>query len=99
MSQFKTIVTLIAWFNFSLAIAGLIKFLPLIYLLSLSALGMPPDLGYEVAGAANSDHQSHYAWSLDLISDTPLIMLVWMLVLWTLRKLCGRTMILPWRKT
>ena len=46
MSQFKTIVTLIAWFNFSLAIAGLIKFLPLIYLLSLSDLGMPPYLGY-----------------------------------------------------
>ena len=97
MSQFKTIVTLVAWFNFSLAIAGLIKFLPLIYLLSLSALGLPPDLFFEVADAGDSDHYSDYGWSIDLISDTPLIMLVWVLVLWALRKTCGHTMIFPWR--
>ena len=74
---------IIAWMNFTLALAGLLKFLPITYLIVLSAWRPPsdPDL----------------IWSVDLISDTYLIVLVWLVVAFGLQKASGRAMILPWR--
>jgi hypothetical protein len=37
------------------------------------------------------------AWALDLISDTPYLLLVWMLVALLLRRQTGDAMIRPWR--
>ena len=69
--------------NFTLALAGLLKFLPITYLIVLSAWRPPLD--------------SDLLWSVDLISDTYLIVLVWLAVAFRLKKESGRAMILPWR--
>ncbi|MDA8589685.1 hypothetical protein N9V36_01920 [Luminiphilus sp.] len=74
---------IIAWMNFTLALAGLLKFLPITYLIVLSAWRPPLD--------------SDLLWSVDLISDTYLIVLVWLAVAFGLKKESGRAMILPWR--
>ncbi|MDA7581548.1 hypothetical protein N8718_01360 [Luminiphilus sp.] len=74
---------IIAWMNFTLALAGLLKFLPITYLIVLSAWRPPLD--------------SDLLWSVDLISDTYLIVLVWLAVAFRLKKESGRAMILPWR--
>jgi uncharacterized membrane protein YhdT len=37
------------------------------------------------------------AWALDLISDTPYLLLVWILVAYLLRRQTGDAMIRPWR--
>ena len=74
---------IIAWMNFTLALAGLLKFLPITFLLVLSAWRSPSD--------------SNLIWSVDLISDTYLIVLVWLAVAFGLRKASGRAMIFPWR--
>ncbi|MDB2432884.1 hypothetical protein N9W66_01955 [Luminiphilus sp.] len=74
---------IIAWMNFTLALAGLLKFLPITYLIVLSAWRPPLD--------------SDLIWSVDLISDTYLIVLVWLAVAFGLKKASGRAMILPWR--
>lgn len=74
---------IIAWMNFTLALAGLLKFLPITYLIVLSAWRPPLD--------------SDLIWSVDLISDTYLIVLVWLAVAFGLKKESGCAMILPWR--
>ena len=74
---------IIAWMNFTLALAGLLKFLPITYLIVLSAWRPTSD--------------SDLTWSVDLISDTYLIVLVWLTVAFGLKKESGRAMILPWR--
>ncbi|MDB2623203.1 hypothetical protein N9X89_02775 [Luminiphilus sp.] len=74
---------IIAWMNFTLALAGLLKFLPITYLIVLSAWRPPLD--------------ADLLWSVDLISDTYLIVLVWLAVAFGLKKESGRAMILPWR--
>ena len=74
---------IIAWMNFTLALAGLLKFLPITYLFVLSAWHPPSD--------------SDLIWSVDLISDTYLIVLVWLAVAFGLKKASGRAMIFPWR--
>ncbi|MDB2440162.1 hypothetical protein N9W72_01050 [Luminiphilus sp.] len=74
---------IIAWMNFTLALAGLLKFLPITYLIVLSAWRPPLD--------------SDLLWSVDLISDTYLIVLVWLAVAFRLKKESGRAMIFPWR--
>ncbi len=77
------VLKFIAWMNFTLALAGLLKFLPITYLIVVSLWRPPLD--------------SDLIWSVDLISDTYLIVLVWLAIAFGLKKRMGRAMILPWR--
>ena len=77
------IILSLAWANFLLGLAGVLKFLPLGFVALQSTLG------------ANSTVA--WRWSLDLISDTHWIFLVWVLVLAGIRYSSDRLMIFPWR--
>lgn len=83
MSFRRTTITFIAWLNFWLALAGIAKFIPIGYLMVLS-IWVPID---PVA----------YEWSLDLISDTHLIVLVWCVALIVIKAMSGRIIVRPWR--
>jgi hypothetical protein len=71
----------IAWANFLLAFVGILKFLPL-FLVALQSTVM-------------SNSTVAWRWSLDLISDTHWIFLLWALVLFALRSATGRLLIFP----
>jgi hypothetical protein len=66
----------IAWANFLLALVGILKFLPLL-LVALQSTVV-------------SNSTVAWRWSLDLISDTQWIFLLWALVLLALRSVTGR---------
>jgi hypothetical protein len=83
MSLKETCIKVMAWLNFGLALAGLAKFLPIGFL-SVLSVWEPID-------------PAAYEWSLDLISDTHLIVLVWCVLLVMIRALSGHTIIRPWR--
>ncbi len=83
MSFKQRCIKVIAWLNFGLAFAGVIKFFPIAYLLVVSHWGPV--------------NQSAYEWSLDLISDTHLIILVWGCVLAINKALSGHLIVRPWR--
>ena len=84
MSFKKTFIKVIAWLNFCLALVGVAKFFPIGYLMVLSHWA--------------SIDQAAYEWSLDLISDTHLIILVWSLALVIIKALSGHVIIRPWRQ-
>jgi hypothetical protein len=73
----------IAWANFLLAFVGILKFLPLL-LVALQSTVV-------------SNSTVAWRWSLDLISDTHWIFLLWALVLLALRSATGRLLFFPWR--
>ena len=73
----------IAWANFLLALVGILKFLPLL-LVALQSTVV-------------SNSTVAWRWSLDLISDTHWIFLLWALVLLALRSVTGRLLFFPWR--
>ena len=73
----------IAWLNFGLALAGIAKFIPIGYLMVLS-IWEPID-------------PTAYEWSLDLISDSHLIVLVWCVALVIIKVLSGHIIVRPWR--
>ena len=77
------IIVCVAWANFLLGLAGVLKFIPLILVTLQSAL------------AANSSIA--WRWSLDLVSDTHWIFLVWVLVLVALQLVSGQRVVFPWR--
>ena len=77
------IILSVAWANFLLGLAGVLKFIPLTLVALQSAL------------AANSSIA--WRWSLDLVSDTHWILLVWVLVLLALQLVSGQRVVLPWR--
>lgn len=83
MSFKPTFIKFIAWLNFGLALAGVAKFIPIGYLMILS-IWVPID---PVA----------YEWSLDLISDTHLIILIWCVALIVIKAMSGRIIVRPWR--
>ena len=83
MSFKETFIKVTAWLNFGLALAGLGKFLPIGYLMVLSVREPIDPAAYE--------------WSLDLISDTHLIALVWCVVLVCIKALSGHIIVRPWR--
>jgi hypothetical protein len=83
MSLRETCIKVMAWLNFALALAGLAKFFPIVYLMGLSYWEpINPD---------------DYEWSLDLISDTHLIFLVWFVALMFIKALSGQIIVRPWR--
>jgi len=79
----------LAWLNFGLLVAAGLKFIPIgisfVHGVTLSAEQIARGLADE------------RAWALDLISDTPYLLLVWILVALLLRRQTGDAMIRPWR--
>ena len=83
MTTGDRIILSLAWANFLLGLAGVLKFLPLGFVVLQSTL------------AANSTVA--WRWSLDLVSDSHWIFLVWVVVLFTLQILSGKNVVLPWK--
>ena len=79
----------LAWANFGLLVAAVLKFIPI----SIS-LTHGVTLRADQVASGLADER---AWALDLISDTPYLLLVWMLVAVLLRRQTGDAMIRPWR--
>ena len=77
------IIVSVAWANFLLGLAGVLKFIPLTLVALQSVL------------ASNSSIA--WRWSLDLVSDTHWIFLVWVLVLLALQLVSGQRVVFPWR--
>ena len=79
----------LAWANFGLLMAAVLKFIPigisLTHGVTLSADQIARGLADE------------RAWALDLISDTPYLLLVWITVAYQLRRQTGDAMLRPWR--
>ena len=78
----ERIILTVAWANFLLGIAGLLKFVP---------LGL---VAVQSTMSANSGVA--WRWSIDLVSDSHWIFLVWFAVLLTLRFASNRLLIFPW---
>ena len=83
MSLKETYIKVMAWLNFGLALAGLAKFLPISYLMVLSFWEAIDPEAFE--------------WSIDLISDTHLIVLVWCVALVIIKAISGHIIVRPWR--
>ena len=79
----------LAWVNFGLLVAAALKFIPIG--ISLTH-GVTLSAGQIAGGLAHER-----AWALDLISDTPYLVLVWILIALLLRRQTGDAMIRPWR--
>ena len=79
---------LLAWANFCLATAAVLKFIPIAISLTqgmqLTSAQLAEGLGEE------------RAWALDLISDTPYLVVVWLAVALWLRWQAGQMLLLPW---
>ena len=79
----------LAWANFGLLAAAALKFIP---------IGISLTHGVVLsADQITSGLADERAWALDLISDTPYLLLVWMLVAMLLRRQTSDAMIRPWR--
>lgn len=83
MTAGDRIIFSLAWANFLLGLAGVLKFIPLGFVALQSTLG------------ANSTVA--WRWSLDLVSDTHWIFLVWVVVLYTLQIVSGQNVLFPWK--
>ena len=81
---------LMAWLNFALLVACALKFIPIV-LWGLEDLGLI-DIGN--LGFPNPADQK--IWAMDLISDTHLILFVWLFLGVLNRWISGRTSWLPW---
>ena len=79
----------LAWANFGLLVAAALKFIPIGISLTHGAT-----LSADQIASGLADER---AWALDLISDTPYLLLVWILVALLLRRQTGDAMIRPWR--
>ena len=80
---------LLGWANFGLLVAAALKFIPL--LLSL-ARGFTLTTEQIAVGLA-----ADRAWALDLISDTPYLLMVWLVVAVWLHRQTGQHLLCPWR--
>lgn len=80
---------LLGWANFALLAAAVLKFIPI--LVSLAQ-------GFELTTAQiEAGLAADRAWAMDLISDTPYLLLVWFLVASWLQRRTGHYGLLPWR--
>ena len=79
----------LAWANFGLLVAAALKFIPIGISLT-HGLTLNAD---QIAGGLADER----VWALDLISDTPYLLLVWIVVAYQLRRQTGDAMIRPWR--
>ena len=78
----------LAWVNFGLLVAAVLKFIPIGISLTHGVT-----LSTDQIASGFADER---AWALDLISDTPYLLLVWILVAYLLRRQTGDAMIRPW---
>ena len=81
----------LAWVNSGLLAAAAFKFVPIAVSITH---GMTLNADQIANGLADER-----AWALDLISDTPYLLLVWVLVALLLRRQTGDAMIRPWRSS
>ena len=79
----------LAWVNYALLVAAALKFIPIGISLTHGVT-----LSTDQIASGLADER---AWALDLISDTPYLLLVWILVALLLRRQTGDAMIRPWR--
>ena len=79
----------LAWVNFGLLAAAALKFIPI-----ANSLTYGVTLNADQIASGLADER---AWALDLISDTPYLLLVWILVALLLRRQTRDAMIRPWR--
>jgi hypothetical protein len=82
-------VTLISWANFVLLMLAVVKFIPLMISLSYGIDLAPEDI------ARGLGHER--AWAVDLISDTPYLLAVWLMVGGLLRWQGGQARLVPWQ--
>ena len=82
-------VSLIAWTNFLLLMLAVMKFIPLVISLSYGIDLAPEHI------ARGLGHER--AWAVDLISDTPYLLIVWLLVGGFLRWQGGQARLVPWQ--
>ena len=80
---------ILAWANFALAVAAVLKFIPILVSLRHGLVLSP-----EQIAAGLGDQR---LWSLDLISDTPYLVCVWALVALWVRRQTGSLRLIPWR--
>ena len=80
----------LAWVNFGLLVAAALIFIPIVISITHGVTLNADQIASGLAGER--------AWALDLISDTPYLLLVWMLVALLLRRQTGDAMIRPWRR-
>ena len=80
---------MLAWANFALAVAAILKFIPILVSLRHGLVLSP-----EQIDAGLGDER---IWSLDLISDTPYLLCVWGLVAVWVRRQTGSPRLIPWR--
>ena len=83
MTASDRIVLSLAWANFLLGLAGVLKFIPLGLVALQSTLGASSTIAWR--------------WSLDLVSDTHWIFLVWVVVLFTLQIMSRQNVLFPWK--
>ena len=83
MTTSDRIILSLAWANFLLGLAGVLKFIPLGFVALKSTLGASSTIAWR--------------WSLDLVSDTHWIFLVWIVVLFTLRIVSRQNVLFPWK--
>ena len=83
MTASDRIVLSLAWANFLLGLAGVLKFIPLVFVALQSTLGASSTIAWR--------------WSLDLVSDTHWIFLVWVVVLFTLQIVSRQNVLFPWK--
>ena len=79
----------LAWVNYGLLVAAALKFIPIGISLTHGVT-----LSADQIASGLADERD---WALDLISDTPYLVLVWILVALLLRRQTGDAMIRPWR--
>ena len=75
--------------NFCLATAAVLKFIPI-------AISLTHGMQLTSAQLAQGLDEER-AWALDLISDTPYLVVVWLAVALWLRWQTGHMLLLPWR--
>ena len=80
---------ILAWANFALAVAAVLKFIPILVSLRHGLVLSPDQID-----AGLGDER---IWSLDLISDTPYLLCVWGLVAVWVRRQTGSPRLIPWR--
>ena len=83
MTTGDRVILSLAWANFLLGLAGVLKFIPLGFVALQSTLGASSTIAWR--------------WSLDLVSDTHWIFLVWIVVLFTLRIVSRQNVLFPWK--
>ena len=79
----------LAWVNYGLLVAAALKFIPIGISLTHGVT-----LSTDQIASGLADER---AWALDLISDTPYLIAVWILVANYLQWQTGKTRLFPWR--